>query len=81
MTSPDQASFVITLAEAAKELRCSKAHVSNVVNGKVPHLPRLPVVRIGRRVLIRHEALLEWIRLAEQASAGCYDSTRSEFIA
>ncbi len=81
MAAANQISSVLTLAEAARELRCSKAHVSNVVNGKVPHLPRLPVVRIGRRVLIRYEALLEWIRLAEQASGGCYDSARSEFIA
>lgn len=67
---------VVTLSEAAQELRCSKAHLSNVVNGKVPRLPRLPVVRIGRRVLIRREAL-EWIREAER----CYDSARSGFIA
>lgn len=72
---------VITLAEAARELRCSKAHLCNVVNGKVPRLPRLPVVRIGRRILIRHAALLEWIQQAEDASKGCYDSARSGFIA
>lgn len=81
MTSADHASPVMTLAEAARKLRCSKAHMSNVVNGKVPHLPPLPVLRIGRRVLIRHEALVSWMRQAEQASSGCYDSARSGFIA
>jgi excisionase family DNA binding protein len=52
---------VLTVAEVARELRCSKAHVHNVINGKVPDLPPLPVLRIGRRVLIRHEALKAWM--------------------
>ena len=37
---------VLTLREAAEVLRCSKAHVSNIINRKVPGLPTLPVVRI-----------------------------------
>jgi|GEM_PF-1985755 len=72
---------VVTLNEAARELRCSKAHISNIVNGKVPRLPHLPVIRIGRRVLIRYDALLDWIRQTESASEQCYDSARSGFIA
>lgn len=52
---------ILTVAEAAHELRCSKAHVHNVIHGKVPGLPPLPVLRIGRRVLIRHEALKAWM--------------------
>jgi len=80
LTAPGQRS-VLTLAEAAKELRCSKAHLCNVVNGKVPRLPRLPVVRIGRRILIRYEALWNWVREAESASPKCYDSARTGFIA
>ena len=56
---------ILTLAEAAKELRCSKAHVSNLINRKIPHLPPIPVVRIGRRVLIRDESLKEWMRVVE----------------
>ena len=61
---------LLTLYEAACELRCSKAHVSNIILGKVPHLPRLPVVRIGRRVLIRDESLDEWMRAVEHQTAG-----------
>jgi len=52
---------ILTLAEAAKQLRCSKAHLCNVINGKVPHVPSLPVLRIGRRVLIRQDALALWV--------------------
>jgi excisionase family DNA binding protein len=52
---------VLTVAEVARELRCSKAHVHNIIHGKVPDLPPLPVLRIGRRVLIRHEGLRAWM--------------------
>ena len=61
---------VLTLIEAASALRCSKAHVSNIIRGKVPHLPPLPVVRIGRRVLIRDESLSEWMKALEQTPGG-----------
>jgi excisionase family DNA binding protein len=54
-----------TLADIARVLRCSKAHISNIVRGKVPRLPPLPIVRIGRRVLIRDEALREWMKSVE----------------
>jgi excisionase family DNA binding protein len=54
-------SAVLTIAEVARELRCSKAHLHNVINGKVHGLPPLPVLRIGRRMLIRHEALKAWM--------------------
>jgi hypothetical protein len=56
---------VLTLIEAARELRCSKAHLHNVIHGKVPGLPPLPVLRIGRRVLIRGEAFRQWLLAVE----------------
>jgi excisionase family DNA binding protein len=62
---PENGNGVLTVAEAAHELRCSKAHVHNVIHGKVPDLPPLPVLRIGRRVLIRHEALKAWMLCVE----------------
>ena len=61
---------ILTLADVARELRCSKAHVSNIINHKVSHLPPLPVVRIGRRVLIRHESLMEWMKALELKQDG-----------
>ena len=57
---------VLTLAEAAKELRCSKAHLCHITQGKIPRLPPLPIVRVGRRVLIRYDALMQWIKTLEQ---------------
>ena len=52
---------VLTIAEVARELRCSKTHLHNVIHGRVPGLPPLPVLRIGRRVLIRYEGLKSWM--------------------
>ena len=56
---------ILTLKDVAKELRCSKAHLSHIINGKVAGLPPLPVARIGRRVIIRREALLKWLWTVE----------------
>ena len=52
---------VLTLEESAVVLRCSKTHVSNLVNGRVPSTPRLPHFRLGRRVLIRRERIDRWM--------------------
>ena len=51
----------LTLAEVARELRCSKGHVHNIIHGKVEGLPPLPVLRIGRRIVIRVAALKDWM--------------------
>ena len=60
---------VLNLAEAAALVRCSRAHLSNVVNGKVHGIPRLPTVRIGRRVLFRRESLEQWLQQVESMTA------------
>ncbi len=57
---------LLTLGETAELVRCSKAHLSNVVSGKVKGLPRLPVVRIGRRLLVRRDALALWLKEVER---------------
>ncbi len=59
---------VLNLLEAAKFVRCSRAHLCNIVNGKAAGIPQLPAVRIGRRVLFRRESLEEWLALVEQGS-------------
>ncbi len=56
---------VLNLAEAATLVRCSRAHLCNVINGKVRGIPHLPTVRIGRRVLFRRESLEQWLREIE----------------
>lgn len=48
---------VLTVAEVAARLRCSKAHVCNVINGKVKGVTPLPAISMGRRKLVRRETL------------------------
>jgi excisionase family DNA binding protein len=62
-------SHILTLAEAARFLRCSKSHLSNLLNGKVLGMPPLPVVRVGRRVLFVQESLEEFVRQVESVGA------------
>ena len=59
-------SGVLTLREVARELRCSKAHVCNLINGRVRNASPLPALSIGRRRLVRREALKNWIRASER---------------
>jgi len=53
---------ILNMNEASAFLRCSRSHLSNAIRGKLLGTPRLPCVRIGRRVLFRREALEEWVR-------------------
>jgi len=52
---------LLTLSEVAKLLHCSKAHVSNMAAGRVRGCAPLPSLRLGRRMLVRRESLLQWI--------------------
>ena len=56
---------ILTLSETARFLRVSKAHASKLANGKIHGLKPLPFVRLGRRLLIRREALLDWLLAAQ----------------
>jgi excisionase family DNA binding protein len=62
-------STLLVCEEVAKRLRCSKGQLSKVIQGKIKSLPRLNVVRLGRRVLVREEALEQWIREVERCNA------------
>lgn len=57
---------VLTVIEVAQELRCSKAHVHNLINGKVPGTHALPSIALGRRRLVRRESLQFWIESNER---------------
>ena len=56
---------VLTVTEVAVDLRCSKAHVYNVIKGKVDGVRPLPVIRMGRRTLVRRSSLELWKRAVE----------------
>jgi excisionase family DNA binding protein len=59
-SSPNRSS-VMSLEQAATYLNVSKAHLSNVINGKVPGLKPVRCFRLGRRVLIKREWIDEWL--------------------
>jgi hypothetical protein len=61
ISAPPSLPPILTLAETARELRCSKAHLHNIIAGKVRDLPPLPVLRLGRRLLVRAAALTQWM--------------------
>jgi excisionase family DNA binding protein len=55
---------VLSLSDAAAYLHVSKAHLSNVINGKVPGVKPLQFFRMGRRILIKREWIDEWLEAA-----------------
>lgn len=59
---------VMTVAEVAAELKCSKAHVHNAINGKVSGVSPLPAIHMGRRRLARRSTLERWKRSNEKGS-------------
>ena len=61
---------VLTITEVAADLRCSKAHVYNLINGAVPGAPRLPAMAMGRRKVVRRGSLRQWKRGLEQDGHG-----------
>ena len=57
---------VLTVAEVAQELRVSKAHVHNLINGRVRGVRPLQAIPLGRRRLVRRETLESWQRANER---------------
>lgn len=57
---------ILTIRDAALELRCSMAYVHNVINGKAKNVARLPAIRPGRKRLALRDTLGEWKRSNEQ---------------
>jgi hypothetical protein len=57
---------LLTLADAAELLHCSKAHICKAVSGQVQGCPPIPAVSLGRRKLIRRETLRLWIENNER---------------
>ncbi len=68
-TAFGQVAEILTTREVARELRCSKAHVHNIINGKVQGTPPLPTITLGRRRLVRRVSLNEWL-LANEHTLG-----------
>lgn len=60
---------ILTAAEVASELRCSKAHVYNAIAGKIGGVSALPAISMGRRKLVRRSALEQWKRTNESGGS------------
>ena len=59
----------LTLADVAELLHCSKAHICKAVAGRVRGCPPIPSVSLGRRKLVRRQALLAWLEANERTLA------------
>lgn len=57
----ENTSKILTITEVAEILRCSKAHVQNVLVGKVRGVPMLAHLRMGRRKIVRKDWLDQWM--------------------
>lgn len=53
---------LMTMAEVAKFLHCSRAHVCNAVNGRLEGCTPIPAIRLGRRLLVRRDSLDLWLQ-------------------
>jgi hypothetical protein len=51
----------LTIPEVARLLRCSKAHVQKALLGRVPGMPILTHLRMGRRKIVRRGWLYQWM--------------------
>jgi Helix-turn-helix domain len=60
---------ILTTAEIAAELRCSKAQVYRLLNGDVRDVPKLPSISLGRKKVVRRATLEEWKRGNEKLRA------------
>ena len=56
---------ILSAIDIARELRCSKAHVYNVILGRVAGVTPLPVIVMGRRRLVRRSSFELWKRSNE----------------
>ena len=72
---------VLTVAEVATHLRCSKAHICNAINGRVRGVTPLPAISMGRRKLVRRAALESWMRVNEPSGAMILASSGIDSVA
>jgi len=61
---------ILDLKSAARLLGYSQSHLSKILAGKYPNLPKLRHVRVGRTVRMRRSAVLEWFYQAEMGNRG-----------
>lgn len=57
---------LLTRREVAKLLQVSPSTLWAIVNGHKQGLPAFPVIRMGRRMLFRREAIEQWLLEVER---------------
>jgi excisionase family DNA binding protein len=72
---------ILSIAEVAANLRCSKAHVYNAINGKIAGVTRLPAICMGRRKLVRRASLDTWKSANEGLGQASQNDTHSPISA
>lgn len=60
---------LLTLDQVAQLLHVSKAHVSNVIAGRVDGCSPIPVLHLGRRKLVRRATLESWMKENDKIAA------------
>ena len=61
---------VLTLEQTAHYLQLSKAHLSNVIRGKVIGVPPLRSFSVGRRILFKREWIDDWLDASAREELG-----------
>jgi predicted DNA-binding transcriptional regulator AlpA len=56
----EQENDILSIDEIATNLRCSRAHVYNAINGKLAGISRLPAICMGRRRIVRRSSFEAW---------------------
>ena len=68
-------SEILSISEVALNLRCSKAHVYNAINGKITGVSQLPAIPMGRRRLVRRSSLESCKAANEMTVSGAPDKS------
>jgi hypothetical protein len=67
--SPRTRPEILTAAEVAAELRCSKAHVFRLMNGEIGGISPLPCLVLGRKKVVQRSSFDAWKRANEKNRA------------
>jgi hypothetical protein len=72
---------VLTRKQTMEMLHVKPAFFSKLVNGKVPGLPPLRYIRVGRRLLFLKSSIDEWLLEAEKITCSVVRSNVSKTVA
>jgi hypothetical protein len=64
----DRQQELLTLADFARLLRCSKVQVCKIVNVQIKGTSPIPSIALGRRKVVRRQSLLRWMSDNEQGA-------------